>query len=230
MQRWRGFLYLTYFVRFILLGCLIIAIFQNYILTEGTVYIFNIRLTQFYNHTDVRILPFSWVALYCIPTIQGIFKVKGKFYLSEFLMVSLITIDAFTHINGFYSMSFTLFSETIWFDKIMHFSEGVVLMLSIWPIILRFMNDNVKEIANPSAWAYWLTAAFVSIFFVVWEIVELIVDKLYGTTLITSRLDTNEDLSAAYLGFVIGVILIKLYKYLLKHYFKNLDNSGFMLK
>ncbi len=217
MQRWKGFLYITYFLRVFLIACVIIAILQNYFLSDGTFVIFGLKLTQFYDHVDFRILPFLWVAFYFFSTVKAIFKIKGEFYFSELLISFIIALDAFTHINGYYSLSFYFISGYIWFDKIMHFLEGLILMIAVWPVIFQFAKEKMPSI-KPSLWAYWMTAGYVSIFFICWEIFELCIDKSFGTNLITSRFDTNEDLAAGYIGMALGVLMIGLFRLINKFF------------
>jgi hypothetical protein len=200
-----------------LLTCAIVAVAQNYIFKDGTFSFFGIHLTQFYSHVELRILPLLWVSFYLMPTIKNIFKVKEELYLSEFLVTLLVAVDAFTHINGVYSYSVTLFSSyTLWFDKIMHFSEGVVLLLALYPVMMRFLSKQFRG-ESMSQFGYWLTSAFISIFFILWEIIELVVDRSQGTSLVTSTYDTNEDLAVAYIGLFLGVLIMEVYKFSYKY-------------
>lgn len=212
MQNNRIFIYATRTLQLFLTLCIVISLFQNYIFTNGTIHFLGVEFTQFYDHVEVRIIPLLWVSIFLVPVIQRIFKIKGNFYASQFIISLLVAVDGFTHINGIYSYNFAIFGYQIWFDKIMHFSEGVVLLLAFYPIMYRYLSAMSIGLKR-SVLAYWLTTGFISIFFIIWEILELLIDNLFETTLITSRFDTNEDLTAAYIGIIIAVLIMQTYKY-----------------
>jgi hypothetical protein len=214
MQNWKVFKFGTWICRSVLLISFFVAILQNFYFQSGIV-IGPIKLTQFYSGTYIRLIPLLWVSFFLIPTIAKILEINPskKFYLSEFLIASLVCIDGFTHISNIYSLSFILplYGE-IWFDKIMHFAEGIMLTAAIFPLLESFTFKYMSTFKSPSLWALWMTAAFISIFFVSWEIVELYIDRAYDTTLITSKYDTNEDLMFAYLGILCSYSAIWAYR------------------
>jgi hypothetical protein len=209
MQSRKAFFYLTWCVRVFLILCIFVSVIQNYFDADGTISLFGFTLTQFYPHAELRILPLLWVSLFLVPSIKRIFKVEGDFHLTDLLVAILVAVDAYTHVSSIYSYNFTTFwGLTVWFDKIMHFAEGVVLLIAFYPIVYRAVIRHTKGI-TASTWTYWLTAGLMSIFFILWEITEVLVDASLGTTLITDRFDTNEDLTAAYIGIVLGYVFLE---------------------
>jgi hypothetical protein len=212
MQRFKIFKYLDWGFKVILVVCFFLAIWQNYFTDDGTVRVFGFSLTQFYPHIEVRIFPLLWVSFFLIPKTKKLLNIEGDFYFSQFLLSALLAVDAFTHSNGFYSSHYDIpFYHRVWFDKIMHFAEGVVLIISLQPIILKFAS-TVKAFKRPTAWANWMIVGFISIFFIAWEILELFIDSIYGSKLISGPTDTNEDLAFAYIGFLVGFAIIRIGK------------------
>ena len=197
--------------------CFLLAVVQNY-LSNGTVKFFTFTFTQFYSHIELRILPLVLVTFFLVPLVKRILGLSGRYYRSELLIASLIALDAYTHVNGFYGYSFSMpFYERIWFDKVMHFLEGIILLLAFYPMFLDFARQKMS-VRSHSAWTYWIVTGFISIFFISWEIIELMSDKVLHTGLITSKHDTNEDLAFAYLGFIVAVIILELEKIFSQHY------------
>lgn len=213
MQEKSFFKYLNWLFKVILIFCFVVAVLQNYFSENGTVSFFGYKLTQFYPHIEVRILPLLFVSYLLIPIIRKNLNLSQKFYLSETLITAQLAFDAFTHTNGFYSKSIGImfFDEMMWFDKGMHFLEGFILIVAIYPLVIRFAS-SIKQFNNPKVWAYLIITGFSSIFYILWEIVEVIIDKSIGKELlVTGRYDTNEDLMMAYIGTFFGIIVLEFF-------------------
>lgn len=211
MQNSRYIKLLVWVCRVIILMSFAVSIYQNYFLPDSVIRIGQYSIHQFYKHAEIRLLPLIWASFFLIPGIKRVLNIKGDFYFSNLLINILLIVDAITHITGFYSYSVILpFYGRIWFDKIMHFAEGIVLIIAFYPIVRKVVVRSTS-FKNVNAWTYWLILGFISIFFVVWEIVEVLIDKFQGTYLITGKFDTNEDLMFAYLGFGFGYCILRLY-------------------
>ncbi len=208
MQNAKIFKVLAVIFQILLVASFAISVGQNYFGNHGTVSILGLKFHQFYDHGEVRLIPLLYVSFFFIPQLKKVLGLKSNYYASELLLAFLVFVDGFTHVTGIYSWSYHLpvFGE-VWFDKYMHFTEGLLLFLTAFPLMDDYLED-VKHLGP--AWSYWITVGFMSIFFVLWEIVELIIDRTKGTHLITSYYDTNEDLMASYLGLALGIIVVKL--------------------
>jgi hypothetical protein len=182
----------------------------------GVVYIFGFEFKEFYKNVIFRLIPLFWSSIYLVSTTKKLLDIKENLYLATFLVALLTFVDAFTHISNIYSFNFYLpvYGAQIWFDKVMHFAEGILLTWTLAPIIKRFLVDNVKAFKKSAAWSYFITLAFTSIFFILWEIVELLIDRfiIHHNLLISGWTDTNEDLMFAYLGVIPGVVVLELYR------------------
>lgn len=205
-------------IKILLLVTFGISIAQNYFSDTGSVKILGIELSQFYVHAEVRILPLVIISFFLINWLRRLMNLDRTYFFSDLLLCSLCLLDAATHVNGFYSQSFTIPGYGIaGFDKFMHFLEGVMLLPVFLPLIRDYLHkiltvekDRLKQ---PT---YIVTIALLSIYFIVWEIIELFVDRYSGTTLLASYQDTNEDLFFAYLGFILSVLVIETWFWLLR--------------
>jgi hypothetical protein len=218
--------YITWACRIFLIFSFVLALMQNYGSKDGGVTFFGYTFVQFYSHTERRILPLILVSFFLLPALKRMLKIKDEFYISELLLTLLCTIDAFTHVNGHYSSSMVLpYYGQIWFDKQTHFLEGVLLLPILYPILNTYFKKYFNT-ENASVWAYINTLGLSSIFFVLWEIWELIIDRNFGTRLITSTYDTNEDLMFAYTGFFLSTVLIQMRQHLVEYISSNSNLKG----
>ncbi len=193
---------------------------QNYFDDDGTITFFGLTFQQFYPHIEIRILPLLIVSLFLIPLVKRVCNIEGNFYFSELLINSMLFVDAFTHVNGYYSTRFEIIlEEGIWFDKVMHFVSGVVLIWALTPLLYRFILYKGLS-KRPRSWAYAILIGFISIFYILWEIAELFIDRSvsykYNARLITGMHDTNFDLTFNYAGIVLGVLSMQMYYYVMQ--------------
>ncbi len=218
MQDNKVFKYLNYLFKFFLCISFIVSLLQNYYSSNGTIEFLGFTLSQFYPNTDRRIFPLLLITFFTFPLIKKILNIKGGYYFSEMLLSLLCATDAFTHINNIYSSSFVIpLYGRIWFDKIAHFLEGLILLPVYFPLVLNLLNKyfsfRISKILS-----YFSAIGLSSIFFILWEILELFIDSKFGTHLITDPTDTNEDLFFAYSGFVVAIFFMELF-YFLKYSF-----------
>lgn len=220
LKAWK---YLATFFKYTIIYFFTISIFQELAGETGTVEVFGIEMSKYYTGTSIRLSPYIFLSFTFIPILKHILNLKGNFYFQEMIFNLLLLIDTIAHVNssfnilgiGFgYDHSYYL---PVWgkvgVDKVLHFLTGLVLGLIGTDFLYRYFSLQEKaRFKHPLAWNFVVGIGFFSFFFVLWEILELFIDKFIGTRLITSRYDTSEDLLANTLGYLLGFGLIYLIK------------------
>jgi hypothetical protein len=180
---------------------------------SGTVKIAGIEFSQFYTGTSIRLSPYIYVIFLLIPILKKIVQIEKqiKVYFDQFLLSLLLFTDSYTHVNSKegYHKSFNL---PIWgefgVDKLMHFLTGVTFGIILTHLLILKFAGKKKPIFNKKnlleIWNFGFNSF--TTFFVVWEIIELLVQKFLGVKLIPTKFDTSEDLMFNSLGYILGYI------------------------
>ncbi len=220
MYKWQDYkiwMYLDWVVRFLMLYLVFLALYQE--LVGGVIYFLNTEVIQYYKGTFFRIIPYPFFAFLLIPLVRKLFNLETKFYFNNFIFSSVLIVDIFTHIYADfgYNLYFDLpFWSLVGFDKIGHFLGGLVLSYVFCGMFLEYFNKINPFVRQPKQWAFWFTFGLFSIVFTMWEIIELLAERLSLTEfwLISSRHDTNEDLMFNTIGFLLGSSVFFIANYL----------------
>lgn len=211
--------YLALLFKYTIVYFFTISVFQELISDTGTVEVFGYEMSRYYTGTSIRLSPYLFLSFAFIPLFKKNLSLKGNFYLQDMVFNLVLLIDAIAHVNS----SFSLFSFnfgyahsyyfSVWglvgVDKVLHFLGGLALGFVGTDFLYRYFSIQEKErFKHPWKWNFFVGIGVFSFFFTLWEIFELFVDKFIGTRLITSRYDTNEDLLANTLGYLISFVLV----------------------
>ena len=201
----------------------IISIIQEFSKNQGAVKVFGVEMSQFYTGTSIRLSPYIFLAFIFVPIIKKFLNLKGFYYFNEMLFNGLLLVDTFTHVNsnmGYNKNLNLLFFGEAGMDKLTHFLKGLVIGTISTHFLYKYFSINEKErFQNDWRWVFFVGIGFFSFFYTVWEIFELYTDLYLGTNLIATQYDTNKDLLANTLGYLLGFglvyIVIKIYQKLI---------------
>jgi len=100
-----------------------------------------------------------------------------------------------------------LFEKFRHYDSLMHFIVGGIIASFI---IINALKHFFNVSSLPTIWLYALTVMLVNLAGVMYEILELIADKYFGASNITSRFDTTQDLIFNIAGSLTFILLHRL--------------------
>ncbi len=120
-------------------------------------------------------------------------RLQGKVWL---LMTVLLWFDFLGDVFGFYS-------RWMWYDQVVHFLSGVLLVSCLW-IVVRTCATRLQWIVPNSVLAV-LVLGINTMFAVLYETEEYLEDVFFGTNRLGDGFDTTNDLL---LNLVAGVLVI----------------------
>jgi hypothetical protein len=180
-------------LRFINIGLLIL-----FILVSVGYIIFSLAIND-YSKLIVSFL--SILALLVIYTPREIVKIK----IDEKTRLFYLLFIFFGAILGALA---DLFEIIIIYDKLMHFSSGILLaMFAI--IIFRHLNNHHKY---SNSLFILFVIAFGSMMAVFWEIGEYTTDLIFGTSAQLGLIDTMNDMISGIIGTILYTIIYMKYR------------------
>lgn len=125
----------------------------------------------------------------------------------------LIIIFCLFFILNFLGWQGGFYYTTNWYDKILHFSAGICVVLAAWWLV------DILEKAQTINKKSFLLKIFISLLFllviaVLWEVFEFIIDKVFDFPLLQKGpRDTLWDLIFDIIGGSVGIILISAFHF-----------------
>lgn len=161
---------------------------------------------SFYKPIVMSSLAFTSALLIFLPKL--IFQPRGDKEKEKILLKLQTTIAVVVIMNGLGGLGlYKLYLVGFGYDKLMHFLS---------PLLIALVGSEFIKIwfKKKSGYATATSALLVIFGGVVWEILEAVSDKFFGTTFLGGgdsiyALDTKQDLLMNVLGVLLGVVLLR---------------------
>lgn len=155
---------------------------------------------------DVRVGYQIWTgiftALFCL--VPMLFRRKNIITL-PLMLVILIELAIFLHGYGVLLLQY---DNIAWYDSVTHTTSSVVAGLCVFYALLAVNSSDHKVSFGRNGISIFIVLIMMS-FSVYWEVFELIVDVLTGTTMQYSPFDTMRDMVSNLLGGIFVAMYVR---------------------
>ncbi len=101
----------------------------------------------------------------------------------------------------FLDFTFDVYTRFSWFDNLMHFAGGIVLVITFFPLLTYFEKE--RNLKLDRIWKFIFVTSLVVLVAVLWEFYEFVMGYFFGFNWQPSVADTIGDL---FLGMSGGII------------------------
>jgi hypothetical protein len=105
----------------------------------------------------------------------------------------------------FLDISFDVYTRFSWFDKLMHFSGGAVLVITFFPLLTYFEKRGNLKLGR--IWKFIFVISLVVLVAVLWEFYEFVICYFCGCNWQPSVADTIADLALGMFGGLIVTLI-----------------------
>ncbi len=155
---------------------------------------------------DVRVGSQIYTGVFsaCFCLVPMLFN-RGKIMTLPLLLVIMVEIAIFLHGYGFLLLQYDNIS---WYDSVTHTTSSVVAGLCVFYALLVVDRSDKKISFGRNGISIFIVLIMMALS-VYWEVFELIVDVLTGTTMQYSPFDTMRDMMSNLIGGVLVAIYVR---------------------